>query len=256
MKVVGRAGGSRPVGLRKPRVKPVRVSFSGLDGAGKTRQIDALVAAVGEHHSVEVLWLPTKVWPEPLLNRLPASFRSRLGPKRTTVVSDPPVSRTRGEQVSPTQTMPTTRGRNSFADALRSATWVGIGTFAAVSAGLSLRRRASNSSADVLVLDRYRLDSLVKLQFWYSEVSEAWLARVVGALAPAPDVEFLLRVDPAVAYARKPEQWSVDQLLRQARLYDRLATGPLHVVTLDAHEDVDDVAREVSSRVRAFLDGC
>jgi thymidylate kinase len=228
-----RAGGSGPVGLRKPRAKPVRVSFSGLDGAGKTRQIDALVAEVGEHHSV-----------------------SRLGPKRTTAVSDPPVCRTRGEQTRPTQIMPTTRGRDSFADGLRSAMWVGIGTFAAVSVGLSLRRRALNSSADVLVLDRYRLDSLVKLQFRYSEVSEAWLARVVGALAPAPDVEFLLRVDPAVAFARKPEQWSVDQLSRQARLYDLLAAGPLHVVTLDAHEDADDIAREVSSHVRAFLDGC
>jgi thymidylate kinase len=242
MKVVGRAGRSRPVGLRKPRVKPVRVSFSGLDGAGKTRQIDALVAAVGEHHSVDVLWLPTEVWPEPLLNRLPAGFRSRLGPKRTTVVGDP--------------TMSTTMGGNSFADALRSAMWVAIGTVAAISVGLSLRRRASNGSADVLVLDRYRLDSVVKLQSWYSDVSNAWLARVVRALAPAPDVEFLLRVEPAVAYARKPEQWSVDQLSRQARLYDQLAAGPLRVVTLDAEEDVDDVARQVSSHVRAFLDGC
>jgi thymidylate kinase len=256
MKGVGRAGGSRTVALRKPRVKPVRVSFSGLDGAGKTRQIDALVAAVREHHSVEVLWLPTEVWPQPLLNRLPAGFRSRLGPKRPTVVSDPPVSTTGGEQVRPAQDGPPSRGGNSFADALRSATWAGIGTVAAVSVGLSLRRRASNGSADVLVLDRYRLDSIVKLQCWYYEVSEEWLARVVRALAPAPNVEFLLRVDPVVAYARKPEQWSVDQLSRQARLYERLAAGPLHVVTLDAEEDVDDIAREVSSHVRAFLDGC
>jgi thymidylate kinase len=255
MKVVGRAGGSRPVGLWRPRVRPMKVSFSGLDGAGKTRQIDALVAAMREHHSVEVLWLPTEVWPEPLLNRLPAGFRSRLGPKRPTVVSDAPVSRTSGEQVGPTQTTPTTRGGGSFADALRSAMWVGIGTVAAVSVGLSLRRRASNGSADVFVLDRYRLDSMVKLQCWYSEVSGAWLARVVGALAPAPDVEFLLRVDPDVAYARKPDQWSIAQLSRQARLYDRLAAGPLHVVTLDAHEDADDLAREVSSHVRAVLDG-
>jgi hypothetical protein len=202
-----------------------------------------------------VLWLPTKVWPEPLLNRLPASFRSRLGPKRTTVVSNPPAGGTGGERGGSTQGAPTTRGRDGFADALRSATWVGIATVAAVSVGLSLRRRASNSSADLLVLDRYRLDSLVKLQFWYPDVSEAWLARVVGALAPAPDVEFLLRVDPAVAYARKPEQWSVNQLSKQARLYDRLAAGPLHVMTLDAHEEADDLAREVISQVRPILDG-
>jgi thymidylate kinase len=256
MNVVGRAGGSRSTGLRNPRVRPVTVSFSGLDGAGKTRQIDALAAAAGKHHSVEVLWLPTKVWPEPLLNRLPASFRSRLGPKRSTVLSDPPVSGTSGEQSGPTQKVPTTKGGGSFIDAVRSATWLAVATFAATSIGLSLRRRASKSSADLLVLDRYRLDSLVKLQFWYPDVSEAWLSRVVGALVPAPDVEFLLRVDPTVAYARKPEQWSVRQLSSQARMYDRLAAGALNVVTLDAHEEADDLACEVLSQVRPILDDC
>ena len=221
--------------------RPVRVSFSGLDGAGKTRQIDALVSAVGVDHSVEVIWLPTKVWPEPLLNRLPAGLRSRLGPKRTAVVG-----------AGASHTAP---GRGGLRGALRSVIWVMIATFAAVSVGLSLRHRASKSHADLLVLDRYRLDSLVKLHFWYGEVSADWLSRVVRALAPAPDVEFLLRVDPEVAYARKPEQWSVAQLSKQAGLYDRFAAGPLQVVTLDAQDDPDAIAREVGSQVRAVLDG-
>jgi len=107
----------------------------------------------------------------------------------------------------------------------------------------------------VIVLDRYRLDTVVKLQYWYSDVSGHWLARVVEALAPAPDVEFLLRVDPEVAYARKPEQWSVAQLTRQARLYDGLAARPGRVVTLDAEDDPDSIARTVEAHVRAALDG-
>jgi thymidylate kinase len=221
--------------------RPVRVSFSGLDGAGKTRQIDALVSALGVDHSVEVIWLPTKVWPEPLLNRLPPGFRSRLGPKRTAVAGAAAM------RVAP--------ARGHLRDTLRSVVWVVIATFAAVSVGLSLRHRASKSRADLLVLDRYRLDSLVKLHFWYGEVSPDWLSRVVRALAPTPDVEFLLRVDPAVAYARKPEQWSVAQLSMQAGLYDRFAAGPLHVVTLDAQGDPEIIAREVGSQVRAVLDG-
>jgi thymidylate kinase len=256
MKVVERAGESRATAFRNPRARRVIVSFSGLDGAGKTRQIDALAAAAGQHHSVDVLWLPTKVWPEPLLNRLPAGPRSRLGPKRRTVVSDTADHGSRGGQGARMQNVSATAGGRSFADAVRSAVWFAVATVAAASVGLSLRRRASSSSADLLVLDRYRLDSLVKLQFWYPDVSQAWLGRVVGALAPAPDVEFLLCVDPAVAYARKPEQWSVRQLARQARLYDRLAAGPMHVVALDAQRDVDDVAREVLSQVGPILDGC
>jgi len=224
------------------RGRPVRVSFSGLDGAGKTLQIDALVAAVAGDHTVEVIWLPTKVWPESLLNRLPAGFRSRLGPKRTAVLRAPEAGSGRPR---------VTRG---LGDVVRSFLWLMIATFAAVSVGVSLRRRASRTGADVLVLDRYRLDSLVKLHFWYAEASAAWLSTVVRALAPAPDVEILLRVNPEVAFARKPEQWSVAQLSKQAGLYDRFAAGPLQVVTLNAEADVEDIAREVRTRVRAVLD--
>jgi thymidylate kinase len=136
---------------------------------------------------------------------------------------------------------------------LRAATWSSIGTAAAVSAGLALRRRLSASSAEVLVLDRYRLDSTVKLGFWYAEVSTAWLSRVVAWLAPAPDVEILLRVDPAVAYARKAEQWSLAELSRQARLYDDVA-ALLSVVVVDGNDDPDAVARLIQSRVKAALD--
>ena len=238
MTVVGRTGtvGARS---REPRRRQVRVSFSGLDGAGKTRQIEALVAALGRGRTVEVLWVPFKIWPEPLLNRLPAGLRGRLGPKRGT--RDP----------SPGGSTPA--GRRGAAG--RSLRWWVVASFAALSGGLSLRRRVRDSDADVIVLDRYRLDTVVKLQYWYSDVSGHWLARVVEALAPAPDLEFLLRVDPEVAYARKPEQWSVAQLARQARLYDGLAARPGRVVTLDAEDDPDSIARTVEAHVRAALDG-
>lgn len=215
----------------------VRVSFSGLDGAGKTRQIDSLVAAVEDTHSVDVLWIPFRIWPESLLNRLPASFRSRLGPKRRTTSSDKNVL----------------ESASRHSEAGRSLVWTAVGTFAAISAGLSLRRRAAASRAELLVLDRYRLDTIVKLQYWYADVPAAWLARVVGFIAPAPDVEFLLRVEPEVAHRRKPEQWSVSELSRQARLYNQLGTGAFPVVTLDGHQPSDEIARQVRSRVRAIL---
>ena len=241
MTVVGRTG---TVGARsgEPRPRQVRVSFSGLDGAGKTRQIEALVAALERGRTVEVLWVPFKIWPESLLNRLPAGLRSRLGPKRGT--GDPSL----GGSTPPD-------GRGAAGRSPRSLPWWVVGSFAAISGGLSLRRRVRHGEADVIVLDRYRLDTVVKLQYWYSDVSGHWLARVVEALAPAPDVEFLLRVDPEVAYARKPEQWSVAQLTRQARLYDGLAARPGRVVTLDAEDDPDSIARTVEAHVRAALDG-
>jgi thymidylate kinase len=243
------SGTATPAGTRQ-----VRISFSGLDGAGKTRQIDALKATLGDQRSVEVLWVPFRIWPESLLNRLPAEFRSRLGPKRR---SEGAVDA--GDQTAlPPGAGPSWAARRSerwdrLGRSLRAATWSTIGTAAAVSAGLALRRRLSASSADVLVLDRYRLDSMVKLGFWYSEVSTAWLSRVVGWLAPAPDVEILLRVDPGVAYARKAEQWSLNELTRQARLYDD-AADLLKVVVVDGNEDPEVVARMIESRVAAALE--
>ena len=226
------------------RRRPVTVSFSGLDGAGKSRQIEALVADMSQRHSVEVVWLPLEVWPQSLLQRLPAGFRSRLGPARRAAAGDPAAT----PSAAP--------GRGGPGRLLLTTLWVLVGSLAAVSVGLSLRRRAASSSAELLVLDRYRLDSMVKLQSWYADVPAGWLARIVRALAAAPDVEFLLRVDPEVAYSRKPEQFTISQLSQQSRLYDQLATSRLGVVTLDAHQDADALAREISARVGRCLDGC
>jgi thymidylate kinase len=217
----------------------VRVSFSGLDGAGKTRQIDSLVAALEGEHTVQVLWVPFKIWPESLLNRLPASFRSRLGPRR------------RGTG-SPTTAAPQA-GRPARTGVLRRALWTVVATGASVSAGLSLRRRAAAATDDVLVLDRYRLDSTVKLRFWYPDVAGAWVSGIVRRLAPSPDVELFLRVDPGVAHRRKPEQWSVAQLTRQATYYDELTAPGAGVVVLDAERDPDVLAKEVLDLVRRVL---
>ncbi len=220
-----------------PLRRPLVVSFSGLDGAGKTRQIEGLLAALAPERRVELRWVPFKIWPAGVLGGLPAGFRSRLGPRRT---DDPPAA--------PQPADARTSGAHS-----RGGLWWCIGTLASVSGALSLRRRAARPSTDVLVLDRYRLDTAVKLLFWYPDVSPRWLSHIVFLLAPAPDVEFLLRVAPEVAHARKPEQWSVEQLTRQARLYDDLTDGR-NVVVLDAEDDPDRIAGVVQAHVRRVLD--
>jgi thymidylate kinase len=229
---------------RRARSGAVVVSFSGLDGAGKTRQITALqehLDALGLASRVE--WVPFRIWPETLLNRLPAGFRARLGPKRRSGAgTDAPVLP--GDGSAP---------RPSVASRLLRLAWTAVGSLAAVSAGLSLRRRFSSVDAPVVILDRYRLDSAVKLRFWYADVSPALLLRVVTALAPAPHLELLLRVRPEVAYARKPEQWSPRQLARQAASYDELAARVAAVV-LDGEGDPEQIQAEVARRVRAVLD--
>jgi thymidylate kinase len=215
------------------------VSFSGLDGAGKTRQIDALVAELEQRGRTEVLWVPFRIWPEPLLSRLPASFRSSLGPKRRSASATTAAGRVRP------------RGMAAVVAPLRRLVWALVGFVAAISAGVSLRRRVAGSNAELLVLDRYRIDSIVKLQYWYPDIPASLLAAVVTAFAPAPDLEIYLRVDADVAYRRKPEQWTREQLAGQAQLYDRVAERLPSVLVLDGHDDPEALAGAVRDAVGA-----
>jgi thymidylate kinase len=236
--------------------KPFRVSFSGLDGSGKSFQIDALLTRLGDDRRVEVVWAPLKFWPASAKDLIPPRIRRRLRPKHEGIVVELPqrLSSTDARGDAAPQWTPGALGAKA-AQALGTSLWFAMGTMAAASTGLSLRRRASSSTAEVLVLDRYRLDSSVKLQRLYPGVSRAWLARVVRLLTPTPDLEVFLRLDPKVAYARKPEEWSVRHLTEHAQLYDGLTAGSRAVVTLDGAQDPEVIAGEVWSRVRPLLDG-
>lgn len=217
-----------------------RVAFSGLDGAGKSHQIDALVRDLGD--DVEVVWIPFKIWPEQLLKRLPARVRSRLGPARRAVTTSP---------AAPGRPRP--KAGASLRRALRVALWTPVGCAAAVSAGLSLRRRVAAAGSRVVVLDRYRLDTIVKLHYWYAEVPPRLLSWIVLLLAPRPTLEFFLRVPAEDAYARKPEQWSVPQLTRQASAYDSAAVDAGALV-LDGREPPDQLATQVLDHVRPLVE--
>jgi thymidylate kinase len=131
--------------------------------------------------------------------------------------------------------------------------WWTVASLAAVSAGNSLRRRMNRMTAEVVVIDRYRLDTIVKLQTWYPAVSPTWLAGIVLRLAPAPDVECLLRVEGAEAYARKPEQYNAVQLTRQAARYDQLVARVPGAAVVDGQEAPEDVTEALRRLADAAL---
>ncbi len=227
---------------QSPRRTPrLVISFSGLDGAGKTGQIEALVRDLERRGRTEVLWLRFNMWPESLVTRLPVSFRSSVPPKRGNGSARIGGGRVRLGRIADVTVL------------LRRRVLAVIGVMAAISTGLSLRRRAARSNAELLVLDRYRIDSIVKLQYWYPVAPASMLADLVTALAPAPDLEIYLRVDADVAYRRKPEEWTADQLDRQARLYDHVAARLPSALVLDGHEDPEAVAEAVADAVRGAI---
>ncbi|CAA9396254.1 MAG: hypothetical protein AVDCRST_MAG47-3084 [uncultured Nocardioidaceae bacterium] len=229
---------SEQTGRRVMR-RQTRISFSGLDGAGKSYQIAALRQEFDGAGDISVVWLPFRIWPEPILNRLPEAIRSRLGPARPAVTS-----------VGPGR--PPAGPRSSAHRRLKALFWTPIACMSAISVGLNLRRRAGEPTTPVVVLDRYRLDSIVKLYYWYSEVSPRLLARIVQLVAPRPDVEVLLRVPAEEAYRRKAEQWTVGQLTRQAAAYDVAATHTGALV-LDGCQPPDVVTKQLLEHVRAVM---
>ena len=222
----------------------VYVSLSGVDGAGKSTLIEALRADLAEDHTVEVLWNPLLFWGQGLLNKIPERWRSQLGQGRP-VKSER--TSTSGEHAAPSRPRP-------GAKALAKLFWYVIGTGAAISAALSLRNRHDSAGSQIVILDRFRIDTIMKLQYWYGDVSRSLLSRIVLALAPAPAVELYLRVPGEVAYARKAEQWSEKQLVRHVELYDGAARDARAVV-LDGELSREALTKEVVTQVRAVLDG-
>lgn len=69
---------------------------------------------------------------------------------------------------------------------------------------------------DVLLMDRYFYDSLVELRG-----ETAWWGRLFLALLPTPELSVFVDVDPAVAFARKGE-YDIPELSRRERAYRQL----------------------------------
>lgn len=240
-------------GSRSEWRAPMRMSLSGLDGSGKTSQAAALAAVLGEERETELVWIPFDMWPGSLLKLLPTRIRVHLGPRGRMHADATLTAAQLARQVSRAEAIVAAQPPGPTRLVPRIFWWT-VATLTAVSAGTSLRRRMNRMTAEVVVIDRYRLDTIVKLQTWYPSVSRTWLAHLVLWLAPAPDVECLLRVEGEEAFARKPEQYSALQLARQARMYDELIAA--HVpgaVVVDGHEVPADVTDALGRLARSAL---
>jgi hypothetical protein len=109
---------------------------------------------------------------------------------------------------------------------------------------LSLRRvvrRAKLSKADVIIFDRYIYDQSANL-------SGNWVGRlylrVLLALAPKPDVAFLLDADPEAALKRKPE-YPLDFLHAYRNAYHRISRMAPEMVVIPP-ADVAGVERVIA----------
>lgn len=180
---------------------PLLISFSGLDGAGKSTQIDNLRAFLdsrGLRSRLLAFWDDVVVlsrYREGFVHKVFKSERGIGAPGK-------PVNR-RDKNV-----------RRWHVNLARHGLYL--------LDALHLRRviaRARRSGADVIIMDRYIHDELANLPL-DNRLTRAFV-RSVAALAPRPDLAYMLDADPDVARARKPE-YPLEFLRDSRRRYHRL----------------------------------
>lgn len=165
--------------------RPLLISFSGLDGSGKSTQIAALkeyLDAGGLRVATLAFWDDVVVgtkWREGFVHRV---FKSEKG------IGAPgnPVAR-RDKNV-----------RKWYLSIARHLLYALDAVNLRLVVGHALR-----SGHDVVIMDRYIYDELANLPL--ANPVTRMFVRMMHALVPRPDIAYLLDVDVEAARARKPE---------------------------------------------------
>ena len=190
--------------------KPMLISFSGVDGSGKSTQIENLRSALhaaGLTTQLLAFWDNVVVgvkYREGFVHKVYKSERGIGAPGK-------PVNRRDKNMRGWHLTL--ARHLLYLLDAINLCRVVA---------------RERNSGADVLILDRYIYDELSNLNMT-NPLSRAFI-RFVHSFVPRPDIAYLLDADPEAAYARKPE-YPVDFMKKCRRAYFDLA-GILRSMTV------------------------
>lgn len=204
------------------------VSFSGIDGAGKSTQIQALesrLRMLGLSSTVYTFWDDVVVFA-----RL-REFLSHQAFKGDKGVGSPekPISR-RDKNVT-----------SWFATAVRLLLYL----VDSVKLRLTFARR-SHVGADFILFDRYIYDELANLPLDCGPVR--FYVRMLLKISPRPDIAYLVDAEPEAARIRKPE-YPLDFLRQNRDAYiklSRLVGGMSLVGPLSVEETNSEIMESIS----------
>ena len=214
------------------RRRPLLISFSGLDGSGKSTQIENLrtrLEAGGYTTRLLAFWDDVVVLPRYREGFVHKVYKSEIG------VGAPgrPVRR-RDKNVRKWY-LTLVRHALYFLDALHLALVVA---------------RARRSRVDVIIMDRYIYDELANLPL-SSRMTRAYI-RLVEVLVSRPDLAFLLDANPEAAHQRKPE-YPVDFMHQCRAAYHQLA-AMLGTMTLVPPLPLEEAKHSVEAAIGNFTE--
>jgi thymidylate kinase len=218
---------------RKEDERTLVVSFSGIDGAGKSTQIEALSARLIED-GLRVRLI--RFWDD--VARL-KGIRETSGHrifKGDKGVGSPQAPINRRDKNVQSGAMTCIRFFLYFVDAV------------------SVRRvvkRALRSDADVVIFDRYTWDELANLNL-RNPIVQAYI-RVLMTFVPRPHLSYLLDAEPLQARLRKPE-YPLDFLYANRQAYLTLARR-IGGITVIAPMPVEEVTRQIVELALMELSG-
>jgi thymidylate kinase len=164
---------------------PNLVSFSGIDGAGKSTQIEALCARMMQDGRQVIL---IRFWDN--VARL-KSIREKTG---HTIF--------RGDKGIGTVSAPINRRDKNVTSWFMTGVRLLLYFVDAISLRLVVYKELC-TDADLVVFDRYAYDELANLKLSNSFI-QAYV-RLIMKIVPKPDISYLLDANPIEARARKPE---------------------------------------------------
>jgi thymidylate kinase len=211
--------------------RPLLITFSGLDGSGKSTQIEN----VRQYLAAAKLRVVTLAfWDDAVVGkRYRENFVHKvLGSEKGIGTPEKPVQR---------------RDKNMRAWYL-SVIRHGLYFLDAVHV-CEVLARARRGSPDVIIMDRYIYDELVNLPL-RNAFSRCYV-RAISRFVPKPELALLLDADPAEARARKPE-YPLEFLQEARRAYFCVASF-VGRITVIPPVSLDDVNREVLFALRRVL---
>jgi thymidylate kinase len=199
-------------------LKPILISFSGIDGAGKSTQIEKLRSYLVE---AGVAVRELTFWDNVVMFPGLRSGFSRVVLQSDGSVGTPDRPANRNDKNA--QSLPLLLGRAALY----------------IFDVMNLRNivaKATSQDGGVVIFDRYIYDQLAAMPM------DSWLARsyarLLLKLSPRPDISYVLDAIPEEARARKPE-YPVDFMHRQRKSYMRLRQmAGLQIIPAGGPEEV------------------